>query len=162
MRKLIVYIIILIITLGIALSTFIVYQQNKRSVIGIVELTTKSNTYTSYPHWVYSLHDGLAADGYRFSKAAIEYNYDLSNGINELKEIPASDDFIITKIYKDGSNRKDILSYRVYDYNFEIIQNVNNITQIKNKGIYYIVASTKWGTEKDYAGYEYIFKVRVE
>jgi 8-oxo-dGTP pyrophosphatase MutT (NUDIX family) len=46
---------------------------------------------------------------------------------------------------------------------FEIMQDVNDIAQIgENKGIYYLVATTHWGTEEDHDGYEYIFKVKVE
>lgn len=161
MRRFNVYIVIFIILLSVMLATFLIWK--KGNDIGFVELTTGGKGYNPYSHWVYSLHDGIAADGLRFSKAAVEYNPDLRNGINKLEEIPVSDDIKITKMYLDGSYKRETLSYRIYDSDFEIIQDANDIAQIgENKGIYYLVATTHWGTEEDHDGYEYIFKVKVK
>jgi hypothetical protein len=91
MIKFNVYTAILIILLAVMLATLLIYQRNNGNDIGFVELTTGGKGCTPYSHWVYSLHDGIAADGLRFSKAAVEYNPDLRNGINKLEEIPASE-----------------------------------------------------------------------
>jgi DNA-directed RNA polymerase subunit F len=127
---------------------------------GHLEIVTQGRTYVPIEHWVYSYQDGVSADGKWFDKLALDMDPDLKANLNAAEAIPYSEDFTFFKVWSGGSEKVEEVSFKVFDEQMEpILEQKGELKFSSQDGLYYIAVFMRWGNEKRYSGYQYIFKV---
>lgn len=126
-----------------------------------LELVSQGITYQLIEHWVYSVKNGVSADGKWFDKLALEMDPALKADLAAACEIPYANDFTFFRIEPDGSDELETHSFNIYDENMELIHvNVDRLDIPSEEGLYYIAVFVSWGEKDNSSGYQYIFKTR--
>jgi hypothetical protein len=124
-------------------------------------LVSQGITYQLVEHWVYSVENGVCADGKWFDKLALEMDSTLSEDLAAAKEIPYADDFSFMQVGLEETVKMDELSFNIYDENLEkIVSDVKVLNIPDENGLYYVAVFVSWGENDNCEGYQYLFKTR--
>lgn len=128
-----------------------------------LELVSQGIRYELIEHWVYSVQNGVVADGKWFDKLALDMNQTLKDNLTAAKEIPYSDDFAFMEVGAFGSKKVNKLTMNIFDENLNKIQNnVEKLMIPSQAGLYYVAVLFTSGDKDNGSGYQYIFKTRRE
>ena len=126
-----------------------------------IELVSHGITYPLIEHWVFSVANGVSADGKWFDKLALKMDPELNADLAAASEIPYSTDFSFFRVGSGGSEELGTGSYNIYDENMEpIYTNVTKLEVPTEPGLYYVAVLASWGEENNRSSYQYIFKTR--
>jgi len=129
-------------------------------VRGHLEIATQGKTYKPIENFVYSLHDGIFADRKRFDKLALDMDPELNSALEAAESIPYADDFTFIRVWPSGSEKGVNLRFDIFDSQMvQIINGSDSFSIPAGDGLYYIATLIHVGNDKEYAGYQYIFKV---
>jgi hypothetical protein len=124
-----------------------------------LEIVTQGKTYRPIEHFVYSLQDGVCADGKWFDKTAADMDPALKENLAAAEAIPYANDFTFLRVWSGGSEKIATMHVHVFDDQLEQISDCEGFEVPSDDGLYYVAALIHTGNEKAYVGYQYIFKV---
>ena len=138
------------VTLLLLFSMITGCNSTKNSTDYGVTIVSGKVEHTPIEQWIYSLSDGVAADGTRKQPQEVKY---------ELVEITVSGDFEI----KVTGNVTGQPSYTLfYDDSFETVYYRNDRFERPNDiGRYILCIEVAFGNDKEYEGYQYWFRIAV-
>lgn len=126
-----------------------------------VVLVSKGVTYPLIEHWVYSVTNGLCADGKWFDRLALEMDPALNADLASAQVIPYDDDFSFMRVGPGGAERLEALSFNVFDENLTKIQNsVKQLDLPSQGGVYVVAVFVSRGDKNNGSGYQYVFKTQ--
>lgn len=142
MKKLLAIVSVAVLALSIGL-----FGCTKERIVfaGDIKLVSAGEQYAPFQNWIYSLKDGVAADGMRKQPKDVA---------NELEPVSVSDD---VQIVLEGRTT-GLQYYTLYDEQYrEVYYRQDEFVMPEETGKYILCAEVAWGTKDEYDGYQYFF-----